>query len=337
MKEYLQLFTRKEYPYFIDRYLETKTLTRLKNITQFCGCDYTNLYNPLFLYTRYDHSIVVALMTWHFTHDKKETIIALLHDVGTPCFAHCIDYVLGDYLNQESSEKEIIDIIKKDNKLVSLLEEDNIMLEDFNDFTSYHILENKTPRLCTDRLDGVLHTCYIWLHTNSLDEIKEVYDNLTILKNEDGYMEIGFNNLDVALKFVKMVYRYAMELQGNRDKYVMKYISEIVKLSVERKLISLEDLYIKKESEICSIFANNFSSWEEFNKANYLTNTNDIPKDNFYISFDTKKRNVIPLVRVNNTTKRIVEISNEAKDIYESLSNYQDYKYAYIATINNLN
>ena len=54
------------------------------------------------------------------------------------------------------------------------------MLKDFNDYTSYHILENKTPRLCTDRLDGVLHTCYIWLHTNSLDEIKEVYDNLTI-------------------------------------------------------------------------------------------------------------------------------------------------------------
>ncbi len=36
-------------------------------------------------------------MTWHFTHDKKETIAVLLHDVGTPCFAHCIDYVFGDY------------------------------------------------------------------------------------------------------------------------------------------------------------------------------------------------------------------------------------------------
>ena len=67
-----------------------------------------------------------------------------------------------------------------------------------------------------------------------------------------------------------------------------------------------------------------------------LINTNDIPKDNFYISFDTKKRNVIPLVRVNNTTKRIVEISDEAKDIYDSLNNYQGYKYAYIETINNL-
>lgn len=83
-------------------------MNRLKNISQFCGCDYTHLYSPLFFYSRYRHSLVVAHMTWHFTHDKKETIVSLLHDVGTPCFAHVIDYVFGDFLNQESSEKKIV-------------------------------------------------------------------------------------------------------------------------------------------------------------------------------------------------------------------------------------
>ena len=82
MNQYINLFIDKSYPDFIDKYLTTKTLTRLKYITQFCGCDYTKLYSPLFLYTRFDHSLVVAHMTWHFTHDKKETIVALLHDVG---------------------------------------------------------------------------------------------------------------------------------------------------------------------------------------------------------------------------------------------------------------
>ena len=65
MNEYLQLFIDEEYPYFIDKYLDTKTLNRLKYVTQFCGCDYTDLYSPLFLYTRYDHSLVVAHMTWY--------------------------------------------------------------------------------------------------------------------------------------------------------------------------------------------------------------------------------------------------------------------------------
>lgn len=127
-------------------------------------------------------------MTWHFTHQKDETIAALLHDVGTPCFAHCIDYVFGDYINQESSEKSIVDIIKKDSELLAYLKTDEIKLTDLEVLNNYHILENKSPKLCTDRLDGVLHTCYIWLQTHSLRAIKEVYDNIEVLENEDGYI-----------------------------------------------------------------------------------------------------------------------------------------------------
>ena len=49
MQDYLNIFIDKdEYPSFIDNYLNTKTMVRLKYITQFCGCDYTNIYNPLF-------------------------------------------------------------------------------------------------------------------------------------------------------------------------------------------------------------------------------------------------------------------------------------------------
>ena len=121
MHEYLQVFIDEEYPEFIDKYLNTKTLNRLRSVTQFCGSDYTNLYSPRFLYTRFDHSLVVAHMTWHFTHDKKETIAALLHDIGTPCFAHCIDYVFGDYMQQESSERSIATVVQEDQELQSYL------------------------------------------------------------------------------------------------------------------------------------------------------------------------------------------------------------------------
>lgn len=300
MRDYLNIFINDDYPVFIDKYLKTKTLNRLKYVSQFCGCDYTSLYKPLFFYTRYDHSMVVALMTWHFTHDKKETVIALLHDVGTPCFAHCIDYVLGDYLKQESSEKKIVDIIIKDNELVSYLKEDNIYLEDLNDLSKYNILENKIPRLCTDRLDGVLHTCYIWLNTNTIEDIKEVYNNLILLYNEEDNIEIGFKDIDIAKKFSNMVYKYTNEFQSNKDKYVMKYISELIKLSIKRKLITLEDLYIMKESDICNIFNNNFDSWKEFKLIKDLSNI-----DNSYVFFDTKKRYVLPLVRANNKVIRL--------------------------------
>ena len=335
MKDYLNLFIDKDYPHFLDKYLETKTLKRLKYITQFCGCDYTNLFSPRFLYTRYDHSLVVAHMTWHFSHNKTETIAALLHDIGTPCFAHCIDYVFGDYLSQESSEKNIIDMIKKDSKLLNYLKEDNITLEELNDLTKYPILENSSPKLCTDRLDGVLHTCYIWLHTHSLKEIKEVYDNIIVLTNEEGNPEIGFNDQQVAEKFTSMVFIYAKELQGNTDKYVMKYISEIVKLAASKKLIALEDLYNKKEREIVDIFSSNFPSWKKFNQATLLNRTEKEPS-NFYISFNTKKRNTIPIVKTPDGNKRINNISQKSNNIYLTLEKYHDTKYAYIESIDKI-
>lgn len=335
MNNYINLFIDTEYPKFLDKYLNTKTLIRLKDVTQFCGCDYTKLYSPSFLYTRFEHSLVVAHMTWHFTHDKESTICALLHDIGTPCFAHCIDYVFGDYLNQESSEKNLSVMIMQDQELLDYLEEDHISLSKLENLNFCPILENESPQLCTDRLDGVLHTCYIWLHTHSLEDIKEVYSDIEVLMNEYGEHEIGFKHQAIAEKFASMVFVYAKELQGNTDKYTMKYISKLVKLSFEQNLLTLEDLYTKKEKDIVTIFETNFASWKSFNEASVLIRTEDRPT-NFYISFDTKKRNTIPLIITSNGNKRISSVSSKAKDIYDELKEYKDSKYAYIEAIKEL-
>lgn len=332
MNDYLALFIDSKYPKFIDKYLNTTTLKRLRHVTQFCGCDYTNLYHPKFLYTRYDHSLVVAHMTWHFTHDKKETIVALLHDIGTPCFAHSIDFVLGDSINQESSERKITDVILEDKELLQYLKQDHIILKDFEDLSKYPILENHTPRLCTDRLDGVLHTCAIWLGTHTFDELKEVYNHIEVLTNEEGNLELGFTNIQVAETFATMTAIYAKELQGNRDKYVMQFVAKVVKEAFHRKLITLDDLYHKKESELVFILKENFSSWNSFEQATQVICTNQIPNQ-FYISIFSKKRNVIPLVKINEKIDRITNVSNTVKNIYDEIAAYQDTRYAYVESI----
>ena len=125
---------------------------------------------------------------------------------------------------------------------------------------------------------------------------------------------------------------YAKELQGNKDKYVMKYISEVVKLANKNKLVSLDDLYTKKESDIVEIFKKYFTSWNKFNKANNLICTNDLPH-NFYISFDTKKRNAIPLVNTEAGVRRANCVSEKIKTIYEEISSYHDTLYAYVEEI----
>ncbi len=333
MNEYLNIFIDDDYPTFIDKYLTTKTMQHIKNVTQFCGADYSGLYNTRFLYTRYDHSIIVALITWHFTHDKKETIKALLHDTGTPCFAHCIDYVFGDYLKQETSEKKISEVVSQDQTLLKYLEEDGIKKEELDDLSDCPILENKSPKLCADRLDGVFHTCYIWLQTDSIEQIKEVYQDMIVMINEDGKKEIGFSSIEKAESFAKLTATYAKELRKNEDKFVMKYISEIVKEAVRKKLITLEDLYTKPESEICKVFDIAFPSWEKFIEEKDLERTDEEPTGIFWVSFNSKLRNTIPLVNTPSGPRRINEVSELAREIYEDIENYKDSKYAYVKSI----
>lgn len=334
MKEYLNLFIDYDNPNFLQKYCKTKTLQRLKNVTQFCGCDYTNLYHPKFLYTRFDHSLIVAHMTWHFTHDKQETVAALLHDIGTPCFAHTIDFLLGDSMKQESSEQDIITVIQKDDELIKYLQEDGISLLKLKKLDNFPILENHSPKLCTDRLDGVLHTCYIWLQTHSLEEIKEIYDDIIILQNEEGKKELGFCHLKQALKFANMVKVYAIELQGNRDKYVMNYISEILKKAISENKLQLQDLYQKKEVEIVKLLTQNYPSWQQFNQSSKIISTNLLPNQ-FYVSIQSKKRNVIPLVKNKKTSKRINHYKQGQK-IYQKIDTFQPKKYAYIREISQL-
>lgn len=335
MDEYQNIFIDEEYPDFLDKYFETKTLSRLKNVTQFCGCDYTRLYSPRFLYTRFDHSKTVAHMTWHFSKDKKATLMALFHDVETPCFAHCIDYVFGDYIEQESSEESVIQVLSKDRELLRYLEMDGCTLKDFEDDKKYTILENSSPKLCTDRLDGVLHTAYIWIKTHELRDISDVYNDLVVLKNEDGLDEIGFKTVEMALSFAKMVYMYSTELQGNRSKFTSMFVAELVRLAFKKGLLSKKDLYTKREDELISVFRANFAAWEAFTDAKSVRSS-ATPPAKFYTHYETKKRNVIPLVETPEGPKRLDTISKRARDIYDKFERFKELPYSFVDEIDSL-
>lgn len=92
-----------EMPEFIKVLIQTPSLQRLKDIGMNCGVEYTNFsfFQNIIPYSRYEHSIGVSLIVYHFTHDKKQTVAGLLHDIATPVFAHTIDFYHQDHLKQE--------------------------------------------------------------------------------------------------------------------------------------------------------------------------------------------------------------------------------------------
>ena len=115
-----------EKPCFIFKYAELYLLQRLSTVGLLCGTDWTPLYHNKFFYSRLDHSIGVALIIWNFTHNKKQTLAGLLHDVSTPSFSHVTDFRNGDALTQESTEDTNANMIIQDVSLGAMLNQDGI-------------------------------------------------------------------------------------------------------------------------------------------------------------------------------------------------------------------
>ena len=67
-----------------------------------CGTDYTHIFNNKFFYSNLEHSIGVALIVWHFTKNKKQTLAGLFHDISTPVFKYCIDFMNGDKVKEDT-------------------------------------------------------------------------------------------------------------------------------------------------------------------------------------------------------------------------------------------
>lgn len=112
----------------------------------------------------------------------------------------------------------------------------------------------------------------------------------------------------------------------------MQHISEAVKRLLFLGLIEKDDLYTKKESQIVDLLALNIASWESFTNATGIERTTTAP-DNFYISFDTKKKNTISLVKTEQGPKRIDTIIPTVQDTYPKIATYKDTKYAYVKSI----
>lgn len=332
LKEYFLTLCNNDYPEFIEKYLDTKPLKRIGGIGFFCGADYTNIFNIKYFYSRLDHSISCSLIVWYFTKDKAKTLMALFHDLGTPCFSHTIDYLFGDSEKQESSEKDVFDVISSSDEIINLLRYEKITIDDLKQVYKCTIVENERPKICADRLDGifqiVLNRCSFW----DLKDLKSIYNNLEILNNEYNEKEIGFSELNKANAFFDAAYKYSMELQSSEDKYQMKFIADCLKILIDNEIITLDDLYKKEEREIVELLREHITCFNEFEEAKGIERSLEKP-DCYFVSKDAKRRYVIPLCNHNGKNYRLNEISDVAKEKIDLYLKYKDSKYAYIPSI----
>ena len=119
-KEYFKILSP-VFPEWLLDYIDTSEMQRLSWISMVCGTDYSKIYNYVSFNSTLDHSVGVALIIWNFTKDKKQTLAGLFHDIATPTFKHCIDFMNGDSEHQESTEERTEQIIKNSKIIMDLL------------------------------------------------------------------------------------------------------------------------------------------------------------------------------------------------------------------------
>ena len=277
--------------------MDLDILVRLKDIGYFCGMDYASkdIYNFALKISRFDHSLSTALITWRYTKDKKATIAALFHDIATPIFSHVIDYMNEDFLEQESTEVKTLDILSSSKKLEALLKEDNMVIEDL-DFKKYSIVDNKRPKLCADRLDGIILTSLAWTKMLKTEDIKQILDSIEAYKNEDNELELGFKNKTTLLKILNLNEAIDIYCHSKEDTYMMLLLADITKYLLKYK-IDYDDLYSLTETQAFEIL--NQLAISNFELKELLTKFSNLKKEDIPdISLPKiKKREIKPILK----------------------------------------
>lgn len=302
----------KDFPDFIKELINTPEFKRLSNVGMNCGCEYTSF--PIFSkgknYTRYEHSIGVGLIIWHFTKDIKQSIAGLLHDISSPVFAHVIDFLNGDHETQESTEEKTEEIIANSMEIQEILKKYSLSTKDVYDYHMYPIADNDSPLLSADRLEYTLGNAFYY-GFKSMEEIRDMYEDLVVSINEFGQSEISFSTLDKAIEFTCVSIENSIVYSSNVDRFAMQYLADLLKLAVNKRVISMKDLYtvenqviskLKKDEELKSM-------WKYFTKLSQIFTSKEKPEYGYWVNIPAKKRYINPQVvsqgRVSNLSKNL--------------------------------
>ena len=334
IKEYFKVLSD-EIPNFLYDYINTSAMKRIGKIGCGCGTEYTKIFNNKFFYSNLEHSIGVALIIWNFTRDKKQTIAGLFHDISTPVFKHCIDFMNGDHETQESTEELTTYMIKNSNEIMELLERDNIKINEVDNYHIYPIADNNTPKLSADRLEYTFSNGLYFKEVWDIKRIKEIYSNIEIQINEEGIQELGFKDKNIAEKFIDGASKLWPLWVSNEDKLVMQFLADIVKKMFEENLLTKKDLYTLSEKEVIDKIENCTNEriskcFKLFRNSTKILESDSPIFDKYCVSITAKRRYIVPLVKYANYYKRVNEISDFAKEKIDEYLNFKTKKYAHL-------
>ena len=214
---------------------------------------------------------------------------------------------------------------------MNLLKRDNIKVEEICDYKIYPIADNNAPKLSADRLEYTfmngVHFKKVW----DLSEIKEIYDNIEVIENENGICELGFKSTEIAEGFINGASKLWPLWISAEDTIAMYFFADIIKKMHNSKYITIHDLYQLSEKQIIDKIKNCENKdisfqFDKFMNCNKFIECEEFNKDKFCVDRKVKRRYINPITPEG----RIYDISSKAKNEIDNYLNMKISKYAYI-------
>ena len=285
-------------PPFLRELARTQEMRRLRSVGMNCGCEYTDFprFRKLAPYSRFDHSVGVGLIVWHFTQSPAQAAAGLLHDIATPVFAHVVDFLNGDYLRQESTETRTAELIERSPEIRRILRREGLTVEQVADYHDYPIADNDTPRLSADRLEYSLGN--LWNYgLAAFEKVCAYYSDLTVGENEDGQPELVFRTPETAASFAMDALGTARIYVADEDRFSMEVLARLLRLALERDVVSPADLYGTEPQVIRLLEADEICGplWRRYRGYAKLESRPCRPTEGQWLQVPAKLRRIDPL------------------------------------------
>ena len=166
-------------------------------------------------------------------------------------------------------------------------------------------------------------------------KIREIYSNIEIQRNEEGIEELGFQDKNIAEEFINGASKLWPIWISNKDKLVMQFLADTVKIMSKENLLTKEDLYTLSEQEVISKIENCKNKriakcFKLFENSTEIHESDEPVSGKYCVNVTNKRRYIVPLVEYANSYKRINEISDFAKNKIDNYLQLKNKKYAYL-------
>lgn len=222
--------------------LESESLKRLKGISQW-GIPDRYYFRKGF--SRFEHSVGVAVLLQKLGASLEEVIAGLLHDISHPAFSHIIDGIMGTESDESFQDSMLKEFISK-GEIAEILRKHGFNPDKFYQLEKFPLLERPVPEICADRIDYALREMVL----NGEEKRSEwIFSELTVKNNR-----LVFKSLKAAKEFGQIFFEL------NRDHWTSyesngrnKLLQRALKAALDDGIIAIRDLFMDDEKVLKKI------------------------------------------------------------------------------------